>query len=175
MRPVQWGTMNPHMLTGHVKTAQIEWKPLVESGVDTKGIFVKTLRIDPVSGRAPSFLLRFDPGASARTAPAASNSAAKPARAALGRRHFQDDRPRSALVEDMLHLVSDQCPLPMPISRTVEASVRHRWPLGRSAFSRRRTGRAIAPRAESALISHGLGPREPRCRRGTLSTARGSR
>lgn len=65
MTPTTMGVaMNPHMLTGHVKTAHIEWKPLVETGVDTKGIFVKTLRVDPVSGRAPSFLLRFEPGAS---------------------------------------------------------------------------------------------------------------
>jgi quercetin dioxygenase-like cupin family protein len=53
-----------HILDGHVKTAEIEWKPLVEEGVDTSGISVKVLRIDPVTGRAPSFLLRFEPGAS---------------------------------------------------------------------------------------------------------------
>jgi quercetin dioxygenase-like cupin family protein len=55
--------MNTQMLDGHVKTAEIEWTPLVESGVDTTGIFVKTLRIDPVTGRALTFLLRFEPGA----------------------------------------------------------------------------------------------------------------
>jgi hypothetical protein len=53
--------MNTHILNGHVNTAEIEWKPLVESGVDTKGISVKALRIDPITGRAPSFLLRFEP------------------------------------------------------------------------------------------------------------------
>jgi quercetin dioxygenase-like cupin family protein len=52
-----------HILDGHVKTAHIEWKPLVEGGVDTSGISVKVLRTDPVTGRAPSFLLRFEPGA----------------------------------------------------------------------------------------------------------------
>jgi quercetin dioxygenase-like cupin family protein len=56
--------MNTHILNGHVKTAEIEWKPLVEGGVDTRGISVKALRIDPATGRAPSFLLRFEPGAS---------------------------------------------------------------------------------------------------------------
>ena len=56
--------MNTHTVIGHVKTPEIEWKPLVESGVDTRGISVKALRIDPVTGRAPTFLLRFEPGAS---------------------------------------------------------------------------------------------------------------
>jgi quercetin dioxygenase-like cupin family protein len=41
----------------------MEWKPLVESGVDTRGILVKPLRTDPVTGRAPAFVLRFEPGA----------------------------------------------------------------------------------------------------------------
>jgi len=56
--------MHTYTLTGHVKTAQMEWKPLVESGVDTTGISVKTLRVDTATGRAPVFLLRFEPGAS---------------------------------------------------------------------------------------------------------------
>jgi quercetin dioxygenase-like cupin family protein len=55
--------MSTNVLNGQVKTAEIEWKPLVESGVDTRGISVKVLRIDPATGRAPSFLLRLDPGA----------------------------------------------------------------------------------------------------------------
>jgi hypothetical protein len=38
-----------HILDGHVKTAHIEWKPLVEGGVDTSGISVKVLRTDPVT------------------------------------------------------------------------------------------------------------------------------
>jgi quercetin dioxygenase-like cupin family protein len=46
-----------------VRTADTEWKPLVEDGVNTSGIFVKPLRIDPATGRAPTFLLRFEPGA----------------------------------------------------------------------------------------------------------------
>src|SRR5262245_10135886 len=41
----------------------MDWKPLVESVVDTRGISVKVLRVDPVTDRAPSFLLRFEPGA----------------------------------------------------------------------------------------------------------------
>jgi quercetin dioxygenase-like cupin family protein len=56
--------MNTPILDGHVKTAEIEWTPLVESGVDTRGISVKVLRTDPMTGRAPSIVLRFEPGAS---------------------------------------------------------------------------------------------------------------
>jgi anti-sigma factor ChrR (cupin superfamily) len=46
-----------------VKTHSIEWKPLKEEGLDTSGIYVKTLRVDN-NGRPPSFLLKFDKGAS---------------------------------------------------------------------------------------------------------------
>jgi quercetin dioxygenase-like cupin family protein len=56
-------TMSTQILDGLVKTADMQWKPLVERGVDTSGISVKALRTDPVTGRAPSFLLRFEPGA----------------------------------------------------------------------------------------------------------------
>lgn len=44
------------------KTNDVSWEPLTETGVDTRGIHVKSLRRDP-TGRAPSFLLKFDPGA----------------------------------------------------------------------------------------------------------------
>jgi quercetin dioxygenase-like cupin family protein len=56
-------TMTTQILDGLVKTADMQWKPLVERGLDTSGISVKALRTDPVTGRAPSFLLRFEPGA----------------------------------------------------------------------------------------------------------------
>ncbi len=46
------------------KTNDLEWKPLVEQGVKTDGIFVKILRFDDEEQRPPSFLLRFDAGAS---------------------------------------------------------------------------------------------------------------
>ena len=55
--------MQTQILSGLVRTANIEWTPLVESGVDTRGIAVKSLRTDQATGRAPSFLLRFEPGA----------------------------------------------------------------------------------------------------------------
>jgi quercetin dioxygenase-like cupin family protein len=46
------------------KSAGSEWIPLNEEGVKTDGIFVKALRFDRVAGRAPTFLLKFNPGAS---------------------------------------------------------------------------------------------------------------
>jgi quercetin dioxygenase-like cupin family protein len=42
----------------------IQWKPLLEEGVDTTGIFIKVLRYDNDTKRAPSFLLKFEAGAS---------------------------------------------------------------------------------------------------------------
>jgi quercetin dioxygenase-like cupin family protein len=56
-------SMSTQTLDGVVRTASMEWKPLIESGVDTTGISVKPLRADRVSGRASSFLLRFEAGA----------------------------------------------------------------------------------------------------------------
>lgn len=40
------------------------WKPLLEEGIDTKGISVKVLRYDEQQQRPPTFMLRFEPGAS---------------------------------------------------------------------------------------------------------------
>lgn len=47
-----------------VQTEQGEWKPLAEEGVDTRGIYSKMLRYDDKQKRPPSFLLKFDAGAS---------------------------------------------------------------------------------------------------------------
>ena len=44
--------MNRQTLDGVVKTSTMEWKPLDESGVDTRGISVKALRTDPVTRRS---------------------------------------------------------------------------------------------------------------------------
>src|SRR5215471_636996 len=44
-----------------VRSLSIEWKPLAEPGVT--GVFVKVLRFDKETGRAPTILLKFDPGA----------------------------------------------------------------------------------------------------------------
>ena len=52
-------------LTDYItRTNQTEWSPLMEDGVDTKGIFVKVLRYDEQTKRAPSILLKFEAGAS---------------------------------------------------------------------------------------------------------------
>ena len=45
-----------------VRTGEIAWKPLREPGVT--GISVKVLRFDKTARRAPTILLKFDPGAS---------------------------------------------------------------------------------------------------------------
>lgn len=44
-----------------VQSARMEWSPLGEEGA--AGIAIKVLRFDEESGRAPTFLLRFDAGA----------------------------------------------------------------------------------------------------------------
>lgn len=46
------------------RTAALPWKPLVEGGVKTDGISVKVCRFDEAAGRPPTFLLKFEPGAS---------------------------------------------------------------------------------------------------------------
>jgi quercetin dioxygenase-like cupin family protein len=52
-------------MTNYVtKSAEKEWTPLVEGGVKTDGIWVKVLRSDEGTKRAPTFLLKFDAGAS---------------------------------------------------------------------------------------------------------------
>lgn len=43
---------------------KIEWKRLEEEGVNTKGIFSKVLRFDEAEQRPPTFLLKFEAGAS---------------------------------------------------------------------------------------------------------------
>lgn len=46
------------------RTANMDWLPLIESGIDTRGIYVKPLNVDRDSGRPISFLLKFEAGAS---------------------------------------------------------------------------------------------------------------
>ncbi|HMB90611.1 MAG TPA: cupin domain-containing protein [Rhodothermales bacterium] len=52
--------MKPHV----TRSTQIEWKSLVENGVRTDGIYVKALRFDETEQRPPTFLLKFEAGAS---------------------------------------------------------------------------------------------------------------
>ena len=44
-----------------VRSQQIEWKPLPEPGVS--GVFVKVLQFDAETRRSPTFLLKFEAGA----------------------------------------------------------------------------------------------------------------
>lgn len=46
------------------RSHQKEWRPLIEPGVNTKGIFVKVFRFDEQTQRAPVILLKFEAGAS---------------------------------------------------------------------------------------------------------------
>ncbi len=46
------------------RSSEAGWTPLVEPGVKTDGISVKVLRFDAATGRAPTFLLKFEAGAS---------------------------------------------------------------------------------------------------------------
>lgn len=52
---------NQNQLT---RTRNLEWIPLEENGVKTSGIFIKSLRTDNTTNRAPSFMLKFEAGAS---------------------------------------------------------------------------------------------------------------
>jgi quercetin dioxygenase-like cupin family protein len=45
-----------------VRSSSVEWQPLTEPGIS--GVFVKVLRFDHASGRAPTIMLKFEPGAS---------------------------------------------------------------------------------------------------------------
>jgi quercetin dioxygenase-like cupin family protein len=46
------------------RTTHLEWKPLFENGVKTDGLYVKVLRFDETQQRPPTFLLKFEAGAS---------------------------------------------------------------------------------------------------------------
>ena len=54
-------SQQPESFTQLVRSDQIEWKPLAEAGVT--GVFVKVLRFDKASRRAPTILLKFAAGA----------------------------------------------------------------------------------------------------------------
>ena len=46
------------------RSTELEWKPLLENGVKTDGLYVKVLRFDKTHQRPPTFLLKFEAGAS---------------------------------------------------------------------------------------------------------------
>ncbi|MNK58203.1 ChrR Cupin-like domain protein [compost metagenome] len=52
------------METKITKSNELDWKPLQEEGVKTDGIYAKVLRFDTTTNRPPTFLLKFEPGAS---------------------------------------------------------------------------------------------------------------
>jgi anti-sigma factor ChrR (cupin superfamily) len=54
--------MSKESFTQLVRSYQAEWRPLAEPGVS--GVFVKTLRFDKETQRAPTILLKFEAGAS---------------------------------------------------------------------------------------------------------------
>jgi quercetin dioxygenase-like cupin family protein len=45
------------------RTLSTEWKPLKENGIDTTGLYVKSLRYDEQKRRSPAIMLKFEPGA----------------------------------------------------------------------------------------------------------------
>ncbi len=49
-------------IKNHIEN-QSNWQPLLENGVNTKGIYVKSLRYDEDTKRSPTFLLKFEAGA----------------------------------------------------------------------------------------------------------------
>ena len=49
--------------TLRTSSSKMAWKPLIEEGVETRGISIKVLRFDDSTGRAPVILLKFEPGA----------------------------------------------------------------------------------------------------------------
>ena len=53
------GPKGPNQL---VRSRDLDWRPLAEPGVT--GISVKVLRFDAGAGRAPTILLKFEPGSS---------------------------------------------------------------------------------------------------------------
>lgn len=46
------------------KSSEIDWKPLIEEGINTEGIYAKTLCFDKATNRPNAFLLKFEAGAS---------------------------------------------------------------------------------------------------------------
>ncbi|HJY12535.1 MAG TPA: cupin domain-containing protein, partial [Flavobacterium sp.] len=46
------------------KSSEIDWKLLIEEGVNTDGIYAKSLCFDEVTKRPNAFLLKFEAGAS---------------------------------------------------------------------------------------------------------------
>ncbi len=46
-----------------LRSVQTAWRPLIEAGVDTTGVYIKSLRYDKAEDRSPTILLKLEPGA----------------------------------------------------------------------------------------------------------------
>jgi quercetin dioxygenase-like cupin family protein len=55
--------MNTTIESYITRTPGVEWEPLTEKGVNTRGLFVKSLRYDERQQRSPAIILKFEPGA----------------------------------------------------------------------------------------------------------------
>lgn len=56
--------MKTNRMNQLISSSKTEWTPLVEEGIKTDGISVKVLRFDETTQRPPTFLLKFEAGAS---------------------------------------------------------------------------------------------------------------
>lgn len=52
------------MSTHTTLKTESQWVPLIEPNVNTEGLFVRSLHHDVATDRSPTFLLKFNPGAS---------------------------------------------------------------------------------------------------------------
>lgn len=73
------------------RSMETEWTPLLEAGIKTDGISVKVLRFDEATGRAPTFLLKFDAGASypKHSHPAGEEAFVLEGEVSFGERHLE--------------------------------------------------------------------------------------
>lgn len=56
--------MSTNMQDYIARSNRQEWKPLSEAGIDTRGLYVKSLRNDESAARPLTFLLKFEAGSS---------------------------------------------------------------------------------------------------------------
>ena len=72
-----------------VRSSDVAWQPLAEPGV--VGVSVKVLRIDQAAGRAPTILLKFEPGSTypAHTHPGGEEIFVVDGDITLGKDHLQ--------------------------------------------------------------------------------------
>ncbi|MBN8733154.1 MAG: cupin domain-containing protein [Acidobacteria bacterium] len=76
-------THQPTEPVQYTPSATLDWTPLNEPGIS--GISIKVLRRDPATGRPPTFLLKFEPGA---TYPAHTHPAGEEVYVLEGEVHF---------------------------------------------------------------------------------------